>query len=227
MERVARRRNNGTTRMAWRRMTLQQRKADASLLITRDELRGWCCLASYNETFHASSVVFGTDAFSEGVAWRWMMARRSPSGSCEIFDARGNPSTEDSSLILHFVYELVNPLSIMNSRLSNWCFCYPSSSQLSQLYSPLRLIQFPLLLEPPTAGSGHSEELGYAGANLFQRGAHPRLAESCKMYNQMQMESGTWGGHIRGNEAGVPKTVGGFSNELEVHQASRNVRRGC
>lgn len=38
------------------------------------------------------------------------------------------------------------------------------------------------------------------------------------MHNQMQMESGVRGGHIQGNEAGVPKTVGGFSNELEVHR---------
>lgn len=45
-----------------------------------------------------------------------------------------------------------------------------------------------------------------------------QLAESCKMYNQMQMESGVGGGHIQGNEAGVPKTVGGFSNESEVHR---------
>lgn len=38
------------------------------------------------------------------------------------------------------------------------------------------------------------------------------------MYNQMQMESGTRDGRIQGNEAGVPKTVGGFSNELAVHK---------
>lgn len=49
----------------WRRMTLQQRKSDASLLITRDEPRGRCCLASYPETFAASFVVFGLSAFSQ------------------------------------------------------------------------------------------------------------------------------------------------------------------
>lgn len=52
----------------------------------------------------------------------------------------------------------------------------------------------------------------------FRRGETPKLAaETCKMHNQMQMEAGE-GGHIGGNEAGVPKTVGGFSNESAVHR---------
>lgn len=53
--------------------------------------------------------------------------------------------------------------------------------------------------------------------NSFGRSRSTVAAETCKMHNQMQMEAGE-GGHIGGNEAGVPKTVGGFSNESGMHR---------